>query len=61
MTADALIKKLKRKGWYFVRQNSSHVIFKHPENPNNISIPWHGKDDIAKGTLNDILKIAGLK
>lgn len=61
MKADDLIKQIEQKGWFFVRQNGSHQIFKYKDFPNNVSIPNHGKKDIPKGTLNGILKDAGLK
>lgn len=61
MNARELIKKLEAAGWHQVRTKGSHRIFKHPENPATIPVPDHGKKDIAVGTLNSILKQAGLK
>ena len=61
MTAREVIKVLELNGWYEVRQSGSHKIFKHPENPYNVSVPVHGGKDIPKGTLNGILKTAGIK
>ena len=61
MTANEVIKLLKGKGWNEVRQSGSHKIFKHPDNPNNVSVPVHSGKDIPKGTLNNILKTAGIK
>ncbi len=61
MTAREVIKMLKLNGWYEVRQSGSHKIFKHPDNPNNVSVPVHSGKDIPKGTLNGILKTAGIK
>jgi predicted RNA binding protein YcfA (HicA-like mRNA interferase family) len=51
----------KRDGWYFVRQKGSHAVYKHPVKPGVLVIPIHGSKDLKPGTLNSILKIAGLK
>lgn len=61
MKAKDLIKLLEEDGWYQVRQNGSHKIFKHPTKKATIPIPEHGKTDLKIGTLNSILKQAGLK
>ena len=45
----------------FIRQTGSHAIFKHDNYPFNIAVPMHGKKDIPVGTINSILKKAGLK
>lgn len=47
-------------GWQPVRQVGSHKMFKKTNNPNTIAVPFHNKD-IPIGTLNAILKQAGLK
>ncbi|WP_128547158.1 type II toxin-antitoxin system HicA family toxin [Larkinella soli] len=61
MKASDLIQMLLDAGWQEVRQKGSHRIFKHPDFPRTISIPDHGKSDLKIGTLNAILKQAGLK
>ncbi|MFN4254558.1 MAG: type II toxin-antitoxin system HicA family toxin [Saprospiraceae bacterium] len=61
MSSKELINLLKDNGWYEVRQKGSHKVFKHDEKRMLITVPEHGKRDIAKGTLNAILKEAGLK
>ena len=60
MTAKEVIKLLEGKGWKEVRQSGSHKIFKHSDNPNNVSVPVHSSKDIPKGTLRSILKTAGI-
>lgn len=60
MTAKELIKKLKADGWIEVRQIGSHKQFKHPSKLGLVTLPFHN-GDIAPGTLNSILKQAGLK
>ena len=46
---------------FFERQAGSHKIFKHRTKKGIVVIPEHGKEDIKIGTLNSILKQAGLK
>ena len=60
MTVKEIIKILKKDGWYEVRQDGSHKQFKHPFKKELVTVPAHN-GDIAKGTLNNILKQAGLK
>jgi predicted RNA binding protein YcfA (HicA-like mRNA interferase family) len=55
------IRFLQRHGWSKVRQEGSHIIMKHPNRPNNISVPNHGAHEIGKGLYHKILKDAGLK
>ena len=54
-----LIKLLESEGYVFVRQSGSHAIYKK-QGTKIIVVPIHSKD-IPKGTLNGILKDAGLK
>lgn len=44
-----------------VTQKGSHRQFKHPTKPGRVTIGGNPGDDIAPGTLNSILKQAGLK
>lgn len=59
MTGKALIKLLKKNGWQLDRIKSSHYILIKANK--TVVVPVHGKKDIPKGTLNNILKEAGLK
>ncbi|MBO9612283.1 MAG: type II toxin-antitoxin system HicA family toxin [Dyadobacter sp.] len=61
MDAKELIKLLEQNGWREARCRGSHRIFKHPDMPNAIPVAYHGSKDIPVGTLNRILKEAGLK
>lgn len=61
MKAAQVVKLIEKQGWYEIRQRGSHRIFKHDENPDIITVPDHGKDDLKPGTLNSILRTAGLK
>ena len=60
MRAREIEKIIKADGWYFVKQVGSHRQFKHPTKPGKVTIPIHS-GDLDKGTVDSILKQAGLK
>lgn len=41
MTVKDLAKLLKSEGWVEVRRKGSHHIFKNPERPDLITVPFH--------------------
>jgi predicted RNA binding protein YcfA (HicA-like mRNA interferase family) len=56
-----LLRLLADDGWYLDRTRGSHQQFKHPTKPGLVTVAGHPGDDLAPGTLNSILKQAGLK
>ena len=48
-------------GWYLVATKGSHRQFKHGSKTGRVTVPGKPSDDLAPGTLNSILKQAGLK
>jgi predicted RNA binding protein YcfA (HicA-like mRNA interferase family) len=56
-----VIKMLEKDGWYRVRTKGSHRQFKHPTKPGTVTVAGKLSLDIPLGTLNSILKQAGLK
>jgi predicted RNA binding protein YcfA (HicA-like mRNA interferase family) len=48
-------------GWYQVAQKGSHRQFKHPVKSGRVTVAGHPSQEMAKGTLGNILKQAGLK
>jgi predicted RNA binding protein YcfA (HicA-like mRNA interferase family) len=54
------MKMLTKAGWVEVRVRGSHHQFKHPRHKEVITVP-HPKKDLPIGTVNGILKVAGLK
>jgi predicted RNA binding protein YcfA (HicA-like mRNA interferase family) len=59
VTGGELTKLLERNGWSLDHVTGSHhVMIKGDE---KVSVPVHGPRDIKKGTLQSILKKAGLK
>ena len=61
MNARELEKILFKDGWRFKAQHGSHRQYIHPVKPGKVTVPYHGKTDIAIGIVNSILKQAGLK
>lgn len=61
MNSKTLIGILEDDGWKQVRQSGSHVTFKHPTKTQLILTVPHPKKDLPIGTVNQILKKAGLK
>jgi predicted RNA binding protein YcfA (HicA-like mRNA interferase family) len=56
-----VLRLLTDDGWLLVRTRGSHQQFKHPTKPGLVTVAGSGNDDLASGTLNTILKQAGLK
>ena len=60
MNSREIIRIIEKDGWVKVGSKGSHWQFKHPMKPGRVTIP-HPSKDLPKGTLNSILKQAGLK
>jgi predicted RNA binding protein YcfA (HicA-like mRNA interferase family) len=60
MSFNELRKRLERDGW-FIERTGKHHIYAHPVKPGKIPVGKHGNHEVPKGTLNQILKAAGLK
>ena len=61
MTVREVIRIIKNDGWTMVAQKGSHRQFKHPNKQGRVTVAGHPKDELAPGTLNSILRQAGLK
>ena len=61
MTVREVLRLIMQDGWYQVRQTGSHRIFRHHEKEGIVVIAGAPGKDVPKGTLNVILKSAGLK
>jgi len=55
------IDQIEKDGWRMVRTKGSHRQYKHPNKPGLVTIAGKPGDDLAPGTLNSIMKQAGLK
>jgi predicted RNA binding protein YcfA (HicA-like mRNA interferase family) len=61
MKVREVIRLIERQGWVEMRSKGSHRHFKHPNQAFVITVPGNEGKELAPGTLNDILKKAGLK
>jgi len=61
MKVREVIRLLEANGWRLDRTKGSHRQFKHPTNPNVVTVPGKEPDDIPTGTLHNILRKSGLK
>ncbi|GIP19174.1 addiction module toxin, HicA family protein [Paenibacillus montaniterrae] len=60
LSSKALIKIIEQDGWELVHTVGSHRQYKHPTKKGRVTIP-HPNKDLPTGTVNSILKQAGLK
>lgn len=52
---------LQEDGWHLAATRGSHRQYKHTTKPGRVTLAGKPSDDLAPGTLNSILKQAGLK
>jgi predicted RNA binding protein YcfA (HicA-like mRNA interferase family) len=61
MKTREVIRLLESDGWLLVATRGSHRQYKHSRKPGRVTVAGKLSDDMAPGTLNSILKQAGLK
>jgi predicted RNA binding protein YcfA (HicA-like mRNA interferase family) len=61
MKVKAVIAALESDGWTQVRVTGSHRQFHHPSKPGTVTVAGKPNVDLPPGTLNSVLKQAGLK
>lgn len=61
MKVKEVLKLLEEDGWYVVRATGSHRQLKHPTKSGTVTLAGKPSLDVPPGTLNSILKQAGLK
>jgi len=61
MKVRAIIRTLEEDGWYLDRTKGDHRQFKHPTKKGLVTVAGKMSVDVPPGTLNNILKQAGLK
>jgi predicted RNA binding protein YcfA (HicA-like mRNA interferase family) len=61
MKVREVIRLIEADGWSLVATRGSHRQFKHLRKPGRVTVAGKPSDDLAPGTLNSILKQAGLK
>ncbi len=61
MKVGELLRLLREDGWYLVATRGSHRQLKHSVKRGRVTVAGKPSEDLAPGTLNSILKQAGLK
>lgn len=61
MKVKELIKLIEKDGWHLLRTKGSHRQFHHPAKSGTVTIAGKESVDVPPGTLNSVLKQAGLK
>jgi predicted RNA binding protein YcfA (HicA-like mRNA interferase family) len=62
MTVREVIRLIEKDGWFQVKSGgSSHRQYRHPTKPGRVTVAGKDSMDVPPGTLNSILKQAGLK
>lgn len=61
MKVSEILNRLQVDGWVLIATRGSHRQFKHPSKIGRVTVAGKPSDDLASGTLNSILKQAGLK
>ena len=56
-----VVRMIEEDGWVLDRTRGSHRQYKHPTKKGLVTIAGKPNDDLAAGTLNSVLKQAGLK
>ncbi len=61
MNIREVIRLIEKDGWYLSRTRGDHRQYKHDSKSGLVTISGKFSDGIRKGTLNSVLKQAGLK
>jgi len=61
MKISQLLKLLEEDGWFMVRQRGSHRQLHHATKIGTVTVAGKLSVDVPPGTLNSVLKQAGLK
>lgn len=61
MKVREVLRMLEADGWILLRQKGSHRQFKHATKRGLVTVAGKPSDELAPGTLNSVLKQAGLK
>jgi predicted RNA binding protein YcfA (HicA-like mRNA interferase family) len=56
-----LIRMLEQDGWKHVRTRGSHRQYHHPDKRGTVTVAGKSSLEVPRGTLNAILRQAGLK
>jgi predicted RNA binding protein YcfA (HicA-like mRNA interferase family) len=56
-----VIRLVEKDGWFLIATRGSHRQYKHASKLGRLTIAGKPSDEMAPGTLNSVLKQAGLK
>jgi len=56
-----LLALIEADGWFQVRQRGSHRQYRHPSKAGTVTVAGKPSVEVPPGTLNSVLKQAGLK
>ncbi len=56
-----IIKMIEKDGWFHVDTEGDHRQYKHPTKKGRVTVSGHLGEDMPKGTMNSVVKQAGLK
>ncbi len=60
VNARQLVRALQSLGFQLIRQKGSHAFFRHPTSGRVTVVPIHGREDIDRGLLFEILLECGI-
>ena len=60
-TVRDIIRLIEADGWRHVATRGSHRQYKHDRKAGRVTVAGKASDEVSPGTLNSILKQAGLK
>ena len=61
MKVREVLRRLRTDGWYVVRQRGSHRVMRHASKRGIVLVAGNPGADMKAGTLNQVLRQAGLK
>jgi predicted RNA binding protein YcfA (HicA-like mRNA interferase family) len=61
MKVREVIKMIEADGWFWVRTKGDHRQYHHPTKPGTVTVAGKLSADMPPGTLNSVLRQAGLK
>ena len=61
LTVREVIRIVEADGWYLVATRGSHRQYRHQTKAGRVTVAGKFSEELAPGTLNSILKQAGLK
>ena len=61
MKVREVLRLIESDGWFLVRTTGSHRQFHHPTKPGTVTVAGQPHKTVPSGTLNSILRQAGLK